>query len=109
MSAIQVEELTKRYGDIKAVDRISFSVEYGETFGMVGPNGSGKTTTIECLEGLRQPDSGSLDVLGMRPDTDRKKLNQLIGVQLQETQYQDKIKVHELCSLFSSFGLSPTR
>jgi len=74
---------------------------------MVGPNGAGKTTTIECIEGLRKPDSGSISVLGINPAKEREKLYDIIGVQLQEASYQDRIRVWELCELFSSFYKNP--
>ena len=59
---VQVDSLRKQYGDVIAVDCVSFEVERGSVFGMIGPNGAGKTTTIECLEGLRRPDSGTVRV-----------------------------------------------
>lgn len=99
---IKVENLVKKYKGITAVNDVSFSVEEGEIFGIIGPNGAGKTTTIECIEGLRKPDSGSVEVLGLNPLKDRKRLYNMIGVQLQETSYQDKIKVWEICQLFST-------
>jgi len=99
---IKVENLVKKYKDITAVNGVSFSVEEGEIFGVLGPNGAGKTTTIECIEGLRKPDSGNIEVLGLNPLKDRKRLYNMIGVQLQETSYQDKIKVWEICQLFST-------
>ncbi len=99
---IKVENLVKRYKNITAVNDVSFSVEEGEIFGLLGPNGAGKTTTIECIEGLRKPDSGNVEVLGLNPLKDRKRLYNMIGVQLQETSYQDKIKVWEICQLFST-------
>ncbi len=107
MAVIEVKNLVKNYSDTKAVDGVSFSVAEGENFGMIGPNGAGKTTTIECLEGIRQPSSGIIEVLGLSPYKDRKKLYESIGTQLQETQYQDRIKVFELCRLFSSFYANP--
>ncbi len=102
MKVIEVKDLKKYYGEIKAVDRISFYVEDGEIFGMVGPNGAGKTTTIECIEGLRKRDFGEIKVLGEEP-YNNKKLYEKISIQLQETNYQDKIKVCEILKLFSSF------
>ena len=99
---IKVEKLVKEYKNITAVNDVSFSVEEGEIFGLLGPNGAGKTTTIECIEGLRKPDSGNVEVLGLNPLKDRKRLYNMIGVQLQETSYQDKIKVWEICQLFST-------
>jgi len=100
---IEVRNLCKNYGSVRAVDGISFDVEDGEIIGMVGPNGAGKTTTIECIEGLRKLDSGTIRVLDLEPYKEREKLYQLIGVQLQETSYQDRIKAWEICHLFSSF------
>jgi ABC-2 type transport system ATP-binding protein len=61
---IRVADLKKHYGDVKAVDGVSFEVARGEVFGMLGPNGAGKTTTIEVLEGLRPPDSGTVEIFG---------------------------------------------
>ncbi len=74
---------------------------------MIGANGAGKTSTIECIEGLRKPDAGIIQVLGFNPQQERDKLYHLIGVQLQETSYQDRIKVKELCQLFSSLYENP--
>lgn len=99
---IEVKNLSISYKSIKAVDNVSFSVKKGEIFGMIGPNGAGKTSTIECIEGLRKPDLGTISVLGLSPQHDRYKLYELIGVQLQETSYQDRAKVWEICKLFSS-------
>ena len=70
MAAIEVITLAKSYGQLKAVEDISFSVGTGEIFGMVGPNGAGKTTTIECLEGMRSADGGEIRVLGLDPRKD---------------------------------------
>lgn len=103
-SAIVVKDnLRKVYGDVVAVDDISFEVHEGEIFGMVGPNGAGKTTTIECIEGLRQPDGGTVQVLGMDPQRDGYDLRQHIGVQLQEAALPHRIKVWEAMDLFASF------
>lgn len=104
---IEVEDLVVEYKGMQVVDHVSFSVEEGEIFGMIGPNGAGKTTTIECIEGIRENYSGSIRVFGLNPKVDRKKLYNLIGVQLQETSYQDKIKVWEICKMFSSFYANP--
>ena len=100
---IEVEKLVKRYGEITAVDGISFEVHEGEIFGMVGPNGAGKTTTIECIEGLRVPDGGAIRVWGLDPQRDGYKLKERIGVQLQESALPDRIKVWEALDLFASF------
>ena len=100
---IQVENLRKTYGSVVAVDDISFEVYEGEIFGIVGPNGAGKTTTIECIEGLRSPDKGRICVLGLDPERDGKALCSRIGVQLQHSVLQERVKVGEALSLFASF------
>ena len=101
-SAIEVRKLQRTYGDVIAVDRISFEVAEGEIFGLVGPNGAGKTTTIECVEGLRQPTSGYVRVMGMNPSTDRRKVAERIGVQLQESALPARLHVDEALALFGS-------
>ncbi len=101
--AIVVESLVKQYGEIVAVDGVSFAVEPGEIFGMVGPNGAGKTTTIECVEGLRRPDRGEIRVLGLDPRRDGYALRERIGIQLQEAALPDRLKVGEAMDLFASF------
>lgn len=100
---IQVDHLRKVYGSTVAVDDVSFEVYEGEIFGMVGPNGAGKTTTIECVEGLRQPESGHIRVLGLDPQRDGYALRPRIGIQLQESALQDRLKVWEALDLFVSF------
>lgn len=100
---VQVKNLHKSYGKIKAVDDISFEVYKEEIFGLVGPNGAGKTTAIECIEGLRKPGSGNLRVLDLNPTTNGRTLRNLIGIQLQESQLPGRLKVWEAVSLFSSF------
>jgi len=101
--AIVLEALHKSYGDVRAVDGISFSVPRGEIFGMVGPNGAGKTTTIECLEGLRKPSFGTARVLGLDPERQGYELRERIGVQLQSSALPDRLKVREILDLFSAF------
>ncbi|MDF2700349.1 MAG: ABC-type multidrug transport system, ATPase component [Haloplasmataceae bacterium] len=107
MNVIEVKNLIKKYKNFTAVDHISLEVEEGCIFGMLGPNGAGKTTTIECIIGLKNRDGGEVNVLGIDPNVDYKKLYNLIGVQLQETSYQDKIKVYEICELFTSMYENP--
>ncbi len=102
---IQVEHLRKVYGSTVAVDDVSFEVHEGEIFGMVGPNAAGKTTTIECIEGLRRPGGGQVRVLGRDPQADRYALRPRIGIQLQESALQDRLKVREALDLFA--GLYP--
>jgi ABC-2 type transport system ATP-binding protein len=87
MAVVEVESLHKVYGQLVAVDDISFEIQEGEIFGMVGPNGAGKTTTIECLEGLRRPDKGKVSVLGLDPQADGYALRERIGMQLQYEQW----------------------
>jgi len=102
-AVIQVKNLKKSYGKIKAVDDVSFEVYEQEIFGLVGPNGAGKTTAIECIEGLRKPHSGNLKVLDLNPTSNGRVLRNLIGIQLQESQLPARLKVWEAVSLFSSF------
>ena len=94
---ISVKGLRKAYQGVPAVRDISFSVNPGEIFGLLGENGAGKSTTIECLLGTRRPDSGSTSILGMDSVKDRKRLFQKVGVQFQEPYYPDRIRVSELC------------
>jgi ABC-2 type transport system ATP-binding protein len=100
---ISVEGLRKTYGQVAAVDGITFQVGAGEIFGMVGPNGSGKTTTIECIEGLRQPEEGSLHVLGLEPWRDGRALRERTGIQLQSSSLPNRMRVEEALDLFASF------
>jgi ABC-2 type transport system ATP-binding protein len=99
---IQVSEVRKTYGSMVAVDEVSFEVNEGEIFGLIGPNGAGKTTTMECVEGLRTPDRGTISVLGLNPFHDVYKLQDRIGVQLQQAQLQKRIKVWEAMDLWAA-------
>jgi ABC-2 type transport system ATP-binding protein len=99
---IQVSAIRKTYGSTVAVDEVSFEVNDGEIFGLIGPNGAGKTTTMECIEGLRTPDRGTISVLGLDPFSDVYKLQERIGVQLQQAQLQKRIKVWEAVDLWAS-------
>lgn len=107
-SIIEVQNLHKTYGKTVAVDNVSFDVHEGEIMGMVGPNGAGKTTTIECLEGLRKPDSGTIKILGLDPQHDGLTLKHQIGMQLQQSNLPDRMKVWEALDLYSSFYPNPT-
>jgi ABC-2 type transport system ATP-binding protein len=98
---IQVSGIRKAYGSIVAIAEASFEVNEGEIFGLIGPNGAGKTTTMECIEGLRKPDRGSITVLGLDPYREVYKLQERIGVQLQEAQLQKRIKVWEAIDLWA--------
>src|SRR5271165_2184248 len=99
---IQVSGVRKTYGSTVAVDEVSFDVHDGEIFGLIGPNGAGKTTAMECIEGLRTPDRGVISVLGLNPFHDVYKLQERIGVQLQQAQLQKRIKVWEAVDLWAS-------
>jgi ABC-2 type transport system ATP-binding protein len=101
-SVIQVSGVRKTYSSTVAVDEVSFDVNDGEIFGLIGPNGAGKTTTMECIEGLRKPDRGAISVLGLDPFRDVYKLQERIGVQLQQAQLQKRIKVWEAVDLWAS-------
>jgi ABC-2 type transport system ATP-binding protein len=99
---IQVSGIRKTYGATVAVDEVSFDVNDGEIFGLIGPNGAGKTTTMECVEGIRKPDRGTISVLGLDPFRQVYKLQDRIGVQLQQAQLQKRIKVWEAVDLWAS-------
>ena len=99
-SVIRVSGLRKTYGSTLAVDDVSFEVKTGEIFGLIGPNGAGKTTTMECVEGLRTPDRGTVSVVGLDPRRDAYRLQQRVGVQLQQAQLQKRIKVWEAVHLW---------
>jgi len=100
--------LRKEYGGTIAVDDVSFEVGRGEIFGIVGPNGAGKTTAVECLTGMRKPDGGRIEVLGLDPNRNGDELRRRIGVQLQQAALPDRLKVWEALDLYSSFYDSPT-
>ncbi len=100
---IRVRGLTKRYGDVQAVDGIDFDVARGEIFGLLGPNGAGKTTTVEILEGLREPDGGEVTVLDVDVTKGADALRPRIGVSLQTAALYPKLTVTELIDLFRSF------
>lgn len=100
---IEVENLTKRYGDVQAVRGVSFAVQEGEVFGLLGPNGAGKTSTVEILEGLRAADGGRVSVCGLDPQRSGDAFKQKIGAVLQSTALPDKIRVEEALTVFASF------
>ncbi|HEX9219198.1 MAG TPA: ABC transporter ATP-binding protein [Gemmatimonadaceae bacterium] len=106
--ALRVQGLRKAYDDVVAVDGLNLEVETGECFGLLGPNGAGKTTTIEICEGLLPADSGSVEVLGRRWESDARELRELLGIQLQDTQLSEKLTVDETLTLFQSFYRDPT-
>lgn len=104
---ICVEQLVKSYGEHKVVDGLSFTVDKGSVFGLLGANGAGKSTTIECILGTKKLDQGKVSILGMEPKVNRKDLFERVGVQFQEANYQDNIKVGELCEVTASLYQKP--
>ncbi len=100
---IEVDSIGKSYGNLKAVDQLSFSAYRGEIFGLLGPNGAGKTTTLEMIEGLRTPDNGKIHVNGHDVRKDLTRVKEVIGVQLQSTSLYNKIKVGEAIELFGNY------
>ena len=108
-SIVQVTRLRKIYGELVAVDGISFAVQQGEIFGLLGPNGAGKTTTLECLEGLRTPSSGSLRIAGVDPTRESRRLRNVMGVQLQSSGLPESITVIEAMRFFCAYHGAETR
>ena len=106
-ATVEIAHLRKAYGNVVAVDDVSFSVAQGEIFGILGPNGAGKTTTVECVLGLRSPDAGSIRVLGLDPGQDREDLHVIVGAQLQESAQPAKLRVGEILDLYQSFYRDP--
>lgn len=104
---VQVEHLNLAYKNLRAVQNVSFSVKSGEILAVIGQNGSGKTSAVECVEGLRKPDSGLIRVFEKDPWLHRSEIYKEMGVQLQEAEYPLKIRVEELCRLFASFYEKP--
>ena len=104
---ITVQHLVKRYGDFVAVNDVSLSIKEGEVFGIIGPNGAGKTTAVECISGVRTPDSGSISIYGLSPHMDRNRIRQFLGVQLQESSMPPRLKAGEAVKLFASFYPNP--
>jgi len=98
---VSVQDLKKAYGAVRAVDGVSFAVEAGEVFGLLGPNGAGKTTTVECVLGLRQPDGGTVSVLGMAQGTASRQIRSRVGAQLQTTGLYRHLTVREQLALFA--------
>jgi len=105
--AVEVAHLRKSYGSVVAVDDVSFSVAEGEIFGILGPNGAGKTTTVECVIGLREPDAGTIRLLGLDPVNDRAELHEVVGVQLQESAFPAKLRVGEILDMYRTFYRNP--
>lgn len=107
MAVIEIDGVTKSYAAGKGLDGVRLSVERGEIFGIAGANGAGKTTLVECASGLRRRDGGTLRVLGLDPERDRRALLQRIGVQLQEAALPDAIRVDEALRMYASFYDEP--
>jgi ABC-2 type transport system ATP-binding protein len=106
---IEVSGLRKRYGDVNAVDGVTFAVDEGEFFGILGPNGAGKTTTLEIIEGLRQADEGEVSVLGLPPWPRNSRLLPRIGVQLQASSFFERLTTREQLRTFGSLYGVPAR
>ena len=102
VNIIQVEDLRKSYGDLKAVDSVSFAVCAGEVFGILGPNGAGKTTTVEILEGMREPDSGTALVNGIDVQKYPREVKKVIGIQLQSSAFFDRLNLAEILDVMAS-------
>ena len=102
-AAVSVQHLVKKYAHLVAVDDVSLSINQGEIFGIIGPNGAGKTTAVECISGLRAPNSGSISVFGLSPQQDRNAIREFVGVQLQESAMPPRLRVGEAVRLFASF------
>lgn len=107
MSVVVCESVSRRFGDLAAVDDVSFQVEKGEIFGLIGPNGAGKTTLLNCIEGLDKPTSGRISVLGLHPVNDRHDLTLRTGVQLQSAALLPRVTVAEAMRLFSALYDDP--
>jgi ABC-2 type transport system ATP-binding protein len=107
VAPLVVENLRKRYGDLCAVENVSFTANEGEIVGLLGPNGAGKTSTLECIIGLRRPDAGAVRVCGIDALAHPQQVKERIGAQLQSTALQDKITPREALGLFSSFYSKP--
>jgi ABC-2 type transport system ATP-binding protein len=105
--AVTVEHLVKKYAHLVAVNDVSLSIHEGEIFGIIGPNGAGKTTAVECISGLRAPDSGSISIYGLSPQKDRNAIREFVGVQLQESALPPRLRVGEAVRLFASFYPNP--
>lgn len=106
--AIKVEHLSKSYGNLKVIDNLNLSVKSGTVYGLLGANGAGKSTTIECVLGIKKADTGTVFILEHDPKKDRTHLFQKVGVQFQESSYQAEIKVGELCEETACLYKNPT-
>lgn len=107
INAIEVTDLTKTFGQKTAVDQLNLRIEKGTIFGLLGHNGAGKSTTIDCILGTQQCDSGTIRILGIDPVKKRKQLFQKVGVQFQESAFQMGLRVHEICEITYSLYTNP--
>jgi ABC-2 type transport system ATP-binding protein len=105
--AVEIAHLRKTYGTLTAVDDVSLAVAEGEIFGILGPNGAGKTTAVECAIGLREPDAGTVRLLGLDPRADRAEVHEIVGVQLQSSAFPAKLRVREILDMYRSFYRRP--
>ena len=108
-ATISVTDVRKAYGDVTAVDGVSFEIARGEFFGILGPNGAGKTTTLEIIEGLRKPDSGDVTVLGLPAWPRNAELLPRIGVQLQASSFFERLTAREQIRTFASLYGVPAK
>ncbi|HLU30110.1 MAG TPA: ABC transporter ATP-binding protein, partial [Acidimicrobiia bacterium] len=105
--AIRVRDLTKHYGDLRALDGVDLEVQTGECYALLGPNGAGKTTCVEILEGYRARTSGEVEVLGFDPATGGREFRRRIGIVLQQAGIEPELRVEEILDYYG--GLYPTR
>lgn len=105
--ALLVQGLSKSYGSLTAVNHLSFEVKKGEIFGLLGHNGAGKTTSIECILGVKKADRGAALIFGKDPGKERRHVFGKVGVQFQQTNYQDKIRVDEICQVTACLYQKP--
>ncbi len=106
-NAIEVDHVTRRYGEIVALDDVSLDVPRGSIFGIIGPNGCGTSTLVNVIAGLRPPSAGTVGVLGLDPERAGRKLRERIGLQLQVARLQDQLMVGEAVEPYASFYRKP--
>lgn len=107
MTVIEIQDVTKRFKKVAALDGVSLTIERQEIFGILGRNGAGKSTLVDCIVGLTQPDSGQISVLGLEPGRDRTSIAERVGVQLQQNDLPEKLRVREALRLYASFYDNP--
>lgn len=104
---IEVKNVSKSFQGRRVVDNLSLEVKRGESFGLLGHNGAGKSTTIEMILGLKKPEEGTAQILGMNVAENRKKVFEKVGVQLQSSSYQEGLRVEEICEEYASLYRKP--